>query len=262
MICGARPRLRRCRSPPASRPRRRPRPARTAPASSRPLSAFLHQTAPPAAPAIDFPPFDKDLAKLGFFEFLDFALQFAQAQPVEKEIRARLATIGIGPGRAFRFKDLSHEDRLEVALGMRAGNARVDAAVAHAGKRVNNWQVSALFGDGAHYDGDWLMRAAAARGGIYGNDGVEAMYPLTRSDRNGRTLDGASHRYTLTFPAGQLPPVNAFWSLTMYDSEHQLLVKNPIDRYLINSPDAAGHEDECRRIADPVHPECVAGTGA
>ena len=49
-------------------------------------------------------------------------------------------------------------------------------------------------------------------------------------------LDGASHRYTITFPAGQLPPVNAFWSVTMYDAKTQLLVANPIDRYLINSP--------------------------
>jgi hypothetical protein len=48
-------------------------------------------------------------------------------------------------------------------------------------------------------------------------------------------LDGGKHSYTLTFAAGQLPPVNAFWSLTMYDGETQLLIKNPINRYLINS---------------------------
>jgi hypothetical protein len=48
-------------------------------------------------------------------------------------------------------------------------------------------------------------------------------------------LDGSKHNYTLTFPAGQLPPVNSFWSITMYDGKSQLLIKNPIDRYLINS---------------------------
>src|SRR6059058_2227806 len=47
---------------------------------------------------------------------------------------------------------------------------------------------------------------------------------------------GSKHNYTLTFPAGQLPPVNSFWSLTMYDGKSQLLIENPIDRYLINSP--------------------------
>ena len=80
------------------------------------------------------------------------------------------------------------------------------------------------------------MRAAAAKGGLYGNDAVEAMYPYTRTDATGEPLDGSKHNYTLTFPAGQLPPVNAFWSVTMYDGKSQLLIKNPINRYLINSP--------------------------
>jgi hypothetical protein len=62
------------------------------------------------------------------------------------------------------------------------------------------------------------------------------MYPLTRRDSNGETLDGSKHNYTLTFAAGQFPPVNAFWSVTMYDGESQLLIENPINRYLINSP--------------------------
>ena len=59
---------------------------------------------------------------------------------------------------------------------------------------------------------------------------------LTRSDSDGDTLDGSAHNYSLTFKAGHLPPVNAFWSLTMYDSKTQLLIENPINRYLINSP--------------------------
>ena len=55
-------------------------------------------------------------------------------------------------------------------------------------------------------------------------------------DGEGQPLDGSKASYTLTFPAGQLPPVNAFWSVTMYDGKTQLLVANPIDRYLVNSP--------------------------
>ena len=108
--------------------------------------------------------------------------------------------------------------------------------MAKAGSVVNGWNISGLFGDSAHYNGDWLSRAAAARGGIYGNDPAEAMYPLTRNDIDGGTLDGSSNNYTLTFAPGNLPPVNAFWSVTMYDSKNQLLVENPINRYLINSP--------------------------
>ena len=59
---------------------------------------------------------------------------------------------------------------------------------------------------------------------------------MTRSDGNGQPLDGSKHNYTLTFAAGQFPPVNAFWSVTMYDGKTQLLIENPINRYLINSP--------------------------
>ena len=59
---------------------------------------------------------------------------------------------------------------------------------------------------------------------------------MTRVDATGEPLDGSKHNYTLTFPAGQLPPVNAFWSVTMYDGKTQLLIENPINRYLINSP--------------------------
>jgi hypothetical protein len=62
------------------------------------------------------------------------------------------------------------------------------------------------------------------------------VYPLAKSDSAGNPLDGSKHNYTLTFPNGQYPPVNAFWSVTMYDGKTQLLIENPINRYLINSP--------------------------
>ena len=200
------------------------------------LSGYLKQPTTTAAATIDFPKIDKELAKTNFFDYLDFALQFAPAQENEKEIRAQLASIGVGPGKTFSFKDLPLEQKLEVGLGMKEGEKKVDEAVANAGKAINGWRVSSLFGDSAFFNGDWLKRAAGAKGGIYGNDAAEAMYPARRTDSEGQTLDGSQHNYTLTFPAGQLPPVNAFWSLTMYDGKSQLLIENPINRYLINSP--------------------------
>jgi hypothetical protein len=201
-----------------------------------PLSSFLKQPAPPAAPAIDFPKIDKELVKTNFFEYLDFALQFAPPGPEEEAIRAKLASIGIGPGKKFAFKDLSLEHKAAVGLGMKEGEDKVDARATSMGKEINGWGIASSFGDRAFYNGDWLLRAAAAKAGIYGNDAAEATYPMTRKDAQGEPLDGAKHRYTLTFPAGQLPPVNAFWSVTMYDGKTQLLIKNSINRYLINSP--------------------------
>ncbi len=202
-----------------------------------PLSAYLHQAAPPAAPAIDFPKIDKEMVKTGFFQYLDFALQFIPAVPEEEAIRAKLARIGIGPGKTFDFKDLSAEHKVAVGLGMKDGEEKIAAAVASTGKDQNGWLVGGLAGGGrAFFNGDWLKRAAVAKAGIYANSPAEAMYPLTRKDVQGELLDGSKHNYTLTFAKGQFPPVNAFWSVTMYDGKSQLLIENPINRYLINSP--------------------------
>jgi hypothetical protein len=201
-----------------------------------PLSAFLKQSAPPAAPALSFPKANAELAKTEFFEFLDFVLQLAPAGPEEKEIRAKLARIGIGPGKTYNFKDLSLENKAAVLLGMKAGEKQVEEKVAAMGKKVNGWNIASAFGDRAFYRGDWLLRAAAAKAGIFGNDAAEAMYPMCKTLADGEPLDCSKHNYTLTFPAGQLPPVNAFWSVTMYDAKTQLLIENPINRYLINSP--------------------------
>jgi hypothetical protein len=175
--------------------------------------------------------------KTNFFEYLDFALQFAPELANEKEIREQLALIGIGPGKTFSFKDLLLEDKAETVLGMKEGERQIDDAVANAGVPINGWRVGSLSGgDSAFFNGDWLKRAAVAKAGIYANDVEEAAYPFARVDSDGETLNGSKHSYTLTFQAGQFPPVTAFWSVTMYDGKTQLLIKNPIDRYLVNSP--------------------------
>jgi hypothetical protein len=204
--------------------------------AAQPLSAFVKQPAPAAAPAINFPKIDKELVKTGFFEYLDFALQFAPAGPEEKEIRAKLARLGIGAGKKFAFKDLSPEQQEQAVLGMKDGEARVEQYLASGQKDINGWKIGSLFGDRDFFNGNWLKRAAAAKGGIYGNDAVEAMYPMTKTLANGEALDGSKSNYALIFPADQFPPVNAFWSVTMYDGKTQLLIENPISRYLINSP--------------------------
>ncbi|PBJ18277.1 hypothetical protein BSF44_51850 [Pseudomonas sp. ACN8] len=204
--------------------------------AAQPLSAYLKQPTPPAAPAIDFPKFDKALAKTDFFKYLGFALQFAPATPDEVAIRAKLARMGIGAGKDFNFQALSAEQKAAVVEGMQAGHAKVQDAVNHLGTQVNGWNIVSSGGDAAFYNGDWLKRAAIAQAGIYANDAEEATYPMAKILSDGTPLDGSKHNYTLTFPAGQLPPVNAFWSVTMYDGKSQLLIKNPVNRYLINSP--------------------------
>jgi hypothetical protein len=201
-----------------------------------PLSAYLKQPAPAAAPAVNFPKIDKEMVKTNFFEYLDFALQFAPPGPEEKEIRAKLARIGIGAGKTFDFKDLSLEHKAEVALSMKDGDAKIDQYLVAGQKIINGWKVGSFFGDRDFFHGNWLLRAAGTKAGIYGNDAIEATYPITKTLANGEELDGSKHNYTLTFAKDQFPPVNAFWSITMYDGKTQFLIENPINRYLINSP--------------------------
>ena len=137
------------------------------------LSAYLQESPPRSAPAIDFPNISMELVNTKFFEYLDFALQFAPAEANETETRAQLARIGTGPRKAFNFKDLSPEDKVEIALGIKEGERKIDEAVVDA---INVRRDGVMLGDSAFFNGDWLKRAAAAKVGIYGHDAAEAMH--------------------------------------------------------------------------------------
>ena len=202
---------------------------------AQPLSSYLKQPAARPHPTPEFPKFSQQLAQSNFFEFLDFALQFAPALPNEFWIREQLARIGVGPGKTFRFDELPDAQKAEVRQGLIEGKKKVDAAVASVGERINGWNVADIVGDAAFYHGNWMLRAVAAQAGIFGLPSSETVYPMTRWELNGTELDGSKAKYAITFPKDGLPPVHAFWSITMYDGKTQLLIQNPIDRYLINS---------------------------
>jgi hypothetical protein len=200
-----------------------------------PLSAYLKQPAPPALPLPNFPPFDADAFKLKAFSYLNFLMQFAPTLPAEAELRAKFARIGIAPGIPYELPKVG-DAKVATELGIKEGYEAIEKQRDEIGKEVNGWRVGSAFGDRAFYNGNYTLRAAAALAGIYGNDAIEAMYPLAVTDSTGAKLDGSKSNYTITFPADAYPPVNAFWSVTMYDGKTQLLIENPINRYLINSP--------------------------
>jgi hypothetical protein len=155
----------------------------------------------------------------------------------EVKLRERFAQIGVGAGKPYDFTKLPLEDRLAEGLGIKRAYEKIAEGRDTFGTNVNGWRITySGFGDRADYNGNWLERAVAAYAGIFGNSPEEALYPLAATDANGQKLDGAKRNYTLTFPRDGLPPVNAFWSVTMYDGKTQLLIENPINRYLINSP--------------------------
>lgn len=75
---------------------------------------------------------------------------------------------------------------------MKQGDDKIDKWLASGNKPINGWNVSSLLGDEAFYNGDWLLRAGAAKAGLYGNDAAEAMYPFTRTDATGKRSTAAS----------------------------------------------------------------------
>jgi hypothetical protein len=203
------------------------------------LSAFLGKPAPPPAPAIEWPKFEQDAFTTKFGEYLSFLLQFCPptgAAAVEKPLREKFALIGIGAAEKATPRALSPEMKAALTDAVKTAFARINETAETIGTDVNGWRVGAAAGDRAFFHGDWALRAAGAKLGIYGNDPAEAVYPFAKNDRSGLPLDGSTHAYAVTFAPDSLPPVNAFWSITMYDGRTQFLVANPIDRYLINAP--------------------------
>ncbi|TDO18366.1 hypothetical protein EV580_1553 [Mycobacterium sp. BK086] len=191
--------------------------------TAQPLSAFLDQPAPTPAPTLDFPAAlapDEQKTSPEFFGLLTFLLGFAPTLPSEQDLRARIARLSDEP------RDALAAGIADAWVEFGALKQKIDAGQVRAGE---------LFGTKDDLAGNYLYRMAGAVLGIYGNSVQEAMYPVLATDAAGQPLTGA-HDYTLTFPAGGLPPVNAFWSVTMYRLPESLLVDNPIDRYLINSP--------------------------
>ena len=142
--------------------------------------------------------------------------------------------IGIGPGLDVEKVDDTIKRGLIRAIKTAGPMIKAAGQSAGFGKMINGWSISPNTMGSAGYSGDFLSRGAIQSGaGIVANDPQEAVYPLTRIDASGDVLDGAK-KYTMTFAPGNLPKVDAFWSLTLYDDTFNL-VDNPINRYNISS---------------------------
>jgi hypothetical protein len=200
------------------------------------LSQFLGKPAPPPAPPIDWmKPLSAADERIStdFFSELNFLLQFAPVDPSETALRARFAKLGLGSGAPFDLSALSPDIRKALDEGMVEG---WDAFNTYKKTMIDTGKFTSAdgFGTRAFLKNDYMARMAGAILGIYGNSKDEAIYPAYFTDAKGRPLTGAD-AYEMHFAPGELPPVNAFWSLTMYELPQSLLYANTLDRYLINS---------------------------
>jgi hypothetical protein len=149
----------------------------------------------------------------------------------DRPILERLATIGLRPGEPFAWSDLSGEVREALVAGVDDGREAVAAPPPP--RLENGWQ--SLRERLGTYGADYLRRAQIANVALGIAHPEDAIFPLTASDSDGNRLDG-SHRYVLRFEPGGLPPVEALWSLALYDMD-QLPVENPIGRYALGDRD-------------------------
>lgn len=158
-----------------------------------------------------------------FFKVLAWMMQFMPTLPEEAGMRQRFASIGLHDGHF----DPPAGAREAIAAGMADGLAEMR-------KRAGEIRSSAeLFGSRQFLGDDYLTRATGAMLGILGNSAEEYLGIGWQGDANGQPFNG-SRRYSVRFAPGQLPPVGAFWSITVYN-EQRLLHANPLDRHVINS---------------------------
>jgi hypothetical protein len=202
------------------------------------LSAYLGHAAPQQSAAIDWvQPLTRDEIRsdLRFFDQLNFWLQFCTIHESEKQLFERFEKIGVVPGKTFDPESLNPEVKEAMAAGMQ--DAWTEFGILNDTK-IKTQQIGSadVFGTRAHLNGNYLYRMAGAVLGIYGHSKEECIYPFYQTDADGQPMNAATHKYTLTMQESEIPPVNSFWSYTLYQAPSLFLVKNPLERYLINSP--------------------------
>jgi hypothetical protein len=163
-----------------------------------------------------------------FFGRLNQLLVRNPPEPDDPALVERLAVLGVAPGVEFSTSGFSADVRQAVDDGVAAAKQAIRDEEPKLGERVNGWNLSRDLG---RYGTNYTYRAAWTFFGVGGNLIEDAFYPLSLVDGGGDPYDG-TNKYTLQFTKEQLPPVEAFWSLTMYDKD-SYLVDNPINRYAL-----------------------------
>jgi hypothetical protein len=154
------------------------------------------------------------------------------AASYDSEMVKNLEKLGIAPGANFNLSGFSETDQAAIMSGYASGQAEMGTLVnSITGYNQNGWKYL-LQGMGAYGD-NYKARAYVASIGLGANLPEDAVYPAAFVDKDQQPLIN-NNRYTITFPAGQTPPANGFWSITLYN-KNQFLVYNPILRYSVGS---------------------------
>ncbi|WP_046862759.1 DUF1254 domain-containing protein [Microvirga massiliensis] len=188
-----------------------------------------------ADPTVDMktPP-KKQVDTMSSEQFFTYAAELLKVNPphdTDQPIIARMRRIGIEPGKSFDFGKLDGAIKRGLEPAAAEGQRLMAWKVPTLARVVNGWSMNTdTMGVYGNY---YLKRAIVAQVGLGANLPEDAVYPLNLADSTGLPLDGAN-RYTLHFDKGSMPPVEAFWSVTLYDPEG-FQVANSLDRFAVSS---------------------------
>jgi hypothetical protein len=199
-------------------------------AAMQPMPAPATQTAASSAPPVD------QVAAMDAATFFGIFADTVRNNPPHANdypMLDRLRRIGLGTSAPFAFNRLDPAVQQALAQAGPEAGRRIADAVARLGSGMNGWNT--VFGGIGSYGTNYLRRAAVAYAGLGAGLPEDILYPVTLIDSDGDRLTGGDD-YVLHFEKGQLPPVNAFWSLNLYGPD-QTFVDNPARRYAIHSRD-------------------------
>jgi hypothetical protein len=168
------------------------------------------------------------MAAVAYFMLLAELMKSNPPVAADAPALARFARIGLVPGQDFNAATLNADFAKRIpqaAFDRIMLQFKINPAV----KDINGWSYTTKTGI---YGTDYLMRALITAIGLGANRPQDAVYPTSLKDADGRADDGAN-RYVVHFAKDELPPVEGFWSITMYDSNY-FFVANPINRYSIS----------------------------
>jgi hypothetical protein len=173
------------------------------------------------------------MSAIEFFGHAARALKVNPPHATDFSVLARIARLGLVPGRHFDASRFDPGQRAEIEDGTAAAREALRAGMARLGTRVNGWAtITETIGV---YGNDYFKRAVVALAGLGANPVEDAIYPVLVADADGSPLSGGQD-YVLHFDADELPPAAAFWSVTMYDAEGYQ-APNELERFAIGDRD-------------------------
>jgi hypothetical protein len=173
------------------------------------------------------------MSAVEFFTYASEALLVNPPHASDYSVLARIANLGIVPGTRFDTSGLDADALSEIEAGAATAREAIAGNITGFGTRVDGWSIATeTIGV---YGNAYLKRATVALGGLGANPPEDAVYPVLLTDSDGEPTHGEQN-YVIHFDADKLPPVDAFWSITMYDAEGYQ-VANELDRFAIGDRD-------------------------